>query len=254
VVRTTIKVSNRGNFELVMVGRSSNRLALPEVRIGPVLQPVDLHCPQYRDYMGESVPYQARVGHLPGAVDRVMTVTSGGLPVGAEPQISEDLRQRGIVVVQGLFADGKVDQNAFQRAVDGLLAVQSEAEFASLMRSLPPPVAVTPPALLRQEPLEIATSMGEVRLDGRWQVGRLTKIDTGMGAVIVDLTEAEFDDWDVEIVVRTRMGAITTSLHLASTSDLWAGTARSPPPLSRRFRASLWCGSAQLPTWALSAW
>jgi hypothetical protein len=50
------------------------------------------------------------------------------------------------------------------------------------------------------------------------------------------------------------MGAITTSLHLASTSDLWAGTARSPPPLSRRFRASLWCGSAQLPTWALSAW
>jgi hypothetical protein len=30
-----------------------------------------------------------------------------------------------------------------------------------------------------------------------------------MGAVIVDLTEAEFDDWDVAIVVHTRMGAIT---------------------------------------------
>ena len=101
----------------------------------------------------------------------MVTVTSDGLPVGAEPQISEDLRQRGIVVVQGLFVDGKVDQNAFHQALDGLLAVQSEAELASLMRIMPPPVAITPPARQRQEPLEIATSMGEVRLDGRWQVG-----------------------------------------------------------------------------------
>jgi hypothetical protein len=138
-----------------------------------------------------------------------VTVTSDGLPVRAEPQISEDLRERGIVAVKGLFVDGKVDQDAFEQALDELLAVHSEAEFGSLMRSLPPPVAVTPPGRQRQEPLEIATSMGEVRLDGRWQVGRLTKIETGMGAVIVDLTEAEFDDWDVEIVVHTRMGAVT---------------------------------------------
>jgi hypothetical protein len=45
--------------------------------------------------------------------------------------------------------------------------------------------------------VEISTSMGEVRLESRWQVGRLTKIHTGMGAVTIDLTEAEFDDWDV---------------------------------------------------------
>lgn len=139
----------------------------------------------------------------------MVSVTSDGLPVRAEPQLSEDLWQRGIVVVQRLFADGKVDQKAFEQALDGLLALQSEAEFASLMRSLPPPVALTPPARRRQEPLEIATSMGEVRLDGRWQVGRLTRIDVGMGTVILDLTEAEFDDWDVEIVVHTRLGAIT---------------------------------------------
>ena len=51
--------------------------------------------------------------------------------------------------------------------------------------------------------------MGEVRLEGRWQVSRLTKIDTGMGSVTIDLSQAEFDDWDVEIVVHTHMGAIT---------------------------------------------
>jgi hypothetical protein len=40
-------------------------------------------------------------------------------------------------------------------------------------------------------------------------VGRLTKIDTGMGDVTIDLTEAEFDDWDVKIVVHVNMGSIT---------------------------------------------
>ena len=49
----------------------------------------------------------------------------------------------------------------------------------------------------------------DVRLNGRWQVGRLTKISTGMGAVTIDLTEAEFDDGDVQIVVDTGMGSIT---------------------------------------------
>jgi hypothetical protein len=30
-----------------------------------------------------------------------------------------------------------------------------------------------------------------------------------MGAVTIDLTEAEFDDWDVELVVNITMGSIT---------------------------------------------
>jgi hypothetical protein len=136
-------------------------------------------------------------------------VTSDGLPVEAERPLSEDLRQRGIVVLQGLFANGNVDEDVFQHTLDGLLRIRTEGEFASMMRSLPPSVALTPPAQRRQEPLQITTPMGEVRLDGRWQVGHLTTIDTDMGSVIVDLTEAEFDDWDVEIVVHTRMGMIT---------------------------------------------
>jgi hypothetical protein len=194
----------------------------------------------------------ARVARCRAVVVRVVSVTLDGLSVPSEPQISESLRERGIVVVKGLFIGGKVDQKAFEQALDGLLALHSEAEFASFMRSLPPPVAVTAPSRQRREPLEIATSTGEVRLDGRWQVGRLTKIDTGMGAVIVDLTEAEFDDWDVEIVVHG-WGPLPSSLPLALTSDLWVETVRSPSPWSRRFPVSLWCGSAQPPTWARSA-
>src|SRR5258708_4549190 len=90
-----------------------------------------------------------------------------------------------------------------------MLEVHTHADFASVVRSLPPPVEFTPPARRRQEPLKISTSMGEVRLEGRWQVSRLTKIDTGMGDVTIDLSQAEFDDWDVEIVAHTNMGTIT---------------------------------------------
>ena len=132
-----------------------------------------------------------------------------GLPAETEPPVSEDIQQRGIDFLQGLVASGKVDLDRFQKTLDALLGVHTHADFASVVRSLPPPVEFTAPARRRQEPLEISTSMGEVRLEGRWQVSRLTKIDTGMGSVTIDLSQAEFDDWDVEIVAHTHMGAIT---------------------------------------------
>lgn len=132
-----------------------------------------------------------------------------GLPAESEPPISEDLQQRGINFLQGLLASGRVDLDRFQEALDALLRVRTQADFASVVRSLPPPVEFTPPARRRQEPLEISTSMGEVRLEGRWQVSRLIVIETGMGSVTIDLSQAEFDDWDVQIVVHTHMGAIT---------------------------------------------
>jgi hypothetical protein len=131
------------------------------------------------------------------------------LPAETEPPVSEDLRQRGIDYLQELLASGKVDLDRFQAALDALLVVHTQADLASVVRNLPAPVEFTPPARRRQEPLEISTSMGEVRLEGRWQASRLTKIDTGLGDVTIDLSQAEFDDWDIEIAVHTHMGTIT---------------------------------------------
>jgi Domain of unknown function (DUF1707) len=136
-------------------------------------------------------------------------VSDDRLPAEAERPISEDLRQCAIDAVQGLVTSGKVDLDEFQTALERLLSARTYADVVAVFRSLPPPVELTPPARRRQEPLEISTSMGEVSLNGRWQVGRLTKIETGMGAVTIDLTEAEFDDWEVEIVVHAKMGSIT---------------------------------------------
>jgi len=136
-------------------------------------------------------------------------VNDDGLPAETGSPVSEDVQQRGIDFLQGLLASGKVDLERFQKSLDALLEVHTQADFASVVRGLPSPVEFTPPARRRQEPLEISTSMGDVRLEGRWQVSRLTKIDTGMGNVTIDLSQAEFDDWDVKIVVRTGMGTIT---------------------------------------------
>ncbi len=136
-------------------------------------------------------------------------MSDGGIPAEAEPPVSEDARQRGIDFLQGLLASGKVDVDRFREGLDALFGARTQAGVASVVRSLPPPVEFTAPARRRREPLEIATSMGEVRLEGRWQVSRLTTIGTGMGAVTIDLSQAEFDDWDVEIVARTHMGDIT---------------------------------------------
>jgi hypothetical protein len=139
----------------------------------------------------------------------VTDVSTEVVPYEPGPPITEALRQRGVDVLQGLYARGEVDQEQFQQALDGLLGVRDEAAFAVVIRSLPPPVALTPSRRRRLEPFEISASMGEVRLEGRWQVSRRTTISAGMGAVLIDLSDAEFDDWDVEIVVRTTMGAIT---------------------------------------------
>jgi hypothetical protein len=136
-------------------------------------------------------------------------VDDGGLPAETGPPVSEELQQRGIDFLQGLLASGKVDLERFQEALDALLGAHTEDQFAVVVRGLPPPVEFTSPMRRREESLDITTSMGEVRLKGRWQVGRLTKITSGMGSVTIDLTEAEFDDRDVEIVVHTSMGSIT---------------------------------------------
>jgi hypothetical protein len=112
--------------------------------------------------------------------------------------------------------------------------------------------AFTPAARRRQEPLKISTSISDVRLKGRWQVGRLTKISTGMGAVTIDLTEDEFDDWDVQIVVDTGMGSITViaprglDVRQAWSRAAVKGTLEEPVPGFPVVRLSASCGSGMI--------
>jgi hypothetical protein len=179
-------------------------------------------------------------------------VDHDGLPAETEPLISEDLREREIEVLQGLLASGTVDLDRFQRALDGLLGARTTADFASVVRGLPPPVRFTPAARRREEPLKVSSSMGKVRLTGRWQVGRLTKIWAGMGDVTIDLTEAEFDDWDVKIVVDINMGSLTVivprglDVRQVGRSTAFTSTLQEPVPGFPVVRLSASCNMGKI--------
>ena len=76
-------------------------------------------------------------------------------------------------------------------------------------------------------------------------MGRLTKISTGMGAVTIDLTEAEFDDWDVQIVIDTGMGSITVIAPRGLDVRQVRRAPLSKAPSKSRSRAFPWCGSVR---------
>ena len=75
--------------------------------------------------------------------------------------------------------------------------------------SLPAPVALTSPQQRLAKPLEINGGMGRLRLTGRWQVARETHVSADLGSVLIDLTEAEFDDHVVDLHVYTGCGSVT---------------------------------------------
>jgi hypothetical protein len=105
------------------------------------------------------------------------------LPAEIEPLVSEDLRERGIKILQGLLASDKVDLDRFQTALDGLLKARTHADFAEVLRSL---------------------------------------------------TEAEFDDWDVRIVVNVGMGSGFPVVRLSASCTM--GTIRLMHPKEKRQR------------------
>ena len=142
------------------------------------------------------------------------------LPAETEPPVSEELQQGGIDYLQELLASGKVDLDRFQTALDALLAAHTQADFASVVRGLPAPVEFTPPARRRQEPLEISTSMGEVRLEGRWQVSLLTKIDRPVRWPVADANaSSRHEDRESVATSRARSGR-----------NKWLPSARIPAP------------------------
>jgi hypothetical protein len=51
--------------------------------------------------------------------------------------------------------------------------------------------------------------LGRLRLAGKWQVTSQTHISADLGSVMLDLTEAEFDDHLINLHIYTGWGSIT---------------------------------------------
>ena len=125
------------------------------------------------------------------------------------PVMSEDAQHRATEFLKELYATGRIDEGRFDAGVAELLAASTDAELAEVVRSLPPPVALTSPDRRLGQPLEIHSGMRRLRLGGRWQVARETHVSADLGSVRIDLTEAEFDDRVIDLHVYTGWGSIT---------------------------------------------
>ena len=119
-----------------------------------------------------------------------------------------DAQRRATEFVKDLYAAGDIDAAQLDTSVAGVLAARTEAELAGVMRSLPVPVALTSPDRRLTRPPEIKGGMGRMRLTGRWQIARETHVSADLGSVLIDLTEAEFDDRVVDLHVYTGWGSI----------------------------------------------
>ena len=123
--------------------------------------------------------------------------------------MNEDAQCRATEFLKELYAAGGIDAGRFNTGVAGLLAATTDTGLAEVVRSLPPPVALTSPDRRFAKPLEIHSGMRRLRLTGRWQVARETHVSADLGSVRIDLTEAEIDDRVIDLHVYTGWGSIT---------------------------------------------
>lgn len=61
---------------------------------------------------------------------------------------------------------------------------------------------------LDHEPLVLRTMTGSLKMRGRWQVGATTKASVASGNMVLDLTEAEFDDVEIDLSLKVATGNI----------------------------------------------
>jgi hypothetical protein len=118
-------------------------------------------------------------------------------------------KQRATEFVKQLYAAGGIDEVHFEVGIARVLGATTDAELADVVRSLPPPVVFTAADRRLSRPLEIHSGMRRLRLGGRWQLGAETHVSADLGNVRLDLTEAEFDDYVIDLHVYTGWGTIT---------------------------------------------
>lgn len=127
----------------------------------------------------------------------------------SDTAVAEELRSEAVNVLRTMLANDRIGTRDYEQAVERLLRSDTESQLQAVLVSLPSPVTLTPRERWLERPLKIRGGIGRLRLDRRWQLARQTAIRAELGSVTVDLTEAEFDDRNIDLSVYTGWGAIT---------------------------------------------
>jgi hypothetical protein len=123
--------------------------------------------------------------------------------------IGDELRSNAVDVLGAMLADDRLELEDYERAVHHVLGARSETELDEVLRSLPSPVTMTPADRRLDQPLKIRGGTGRLRLDRPWQLARQTSVRGELGSVMIDLTQAQFDECTIDLSVYTGWGTIT---------------------------------------------
>jgi hypothetical protein len=108
-----------------------------------------------------------------------------------------------------MLADDRLELADYDRAVEQVLVARSETELGQVLRSHPAPVTLTAADRRLDQPLKIRGGTGRLRLDRPWQLAKQTSVRAELGSVMIDLTQAQFDERTIDLNVYTGWGTIT---------------------------------------------
>jgi len=137
------------------------------------------------------------------------------LPEQPEPLAAQRERDLVVVHLQELVGRGDLDLHRFSELTGEVLAARTTAELARIVATTPCPVPLTPAHERLDEPLILEVNHGQLKMNGRWQLGRQTVAIVSHGQMILDLTSAEWDDREVELDLRVDHGQLVVTVPRA---------------------------------------
>lgn len=96
----------------------------------------------------------------------------------------------------------------FTAGLEQVLAATDHAELEAAMAAMPSVVRLTPASRRLEEPLVLDTGLGRLDLGAGWQLAARTEVSTGTGSCRLDLTQATWDAYEVELRLEVATGHI----------------------------------------------
>jgi len=177
-----------------------------------------------------------------------------GAPRGPAPEpesprpgirLSDADRERAAVRLQTALGEGRITVVELEDRLAVVYAARFAADLVAPLEDLPAeggPVLTTPVG----PPLVLRTGMGALRRTGRWRVPPRLRVQSAMGAVLLDFTEAELTHPVVEVELELGAGPARLFLPVGATADVdglvaGLGVVRSrvpatPSPAAPHFR------------------
>ena len=125
------------------------------------------------------------------------------MEASAGAAIGDELQSNAVSVLRAMLADDRLGLADYERAIDQVLGARTENELREVLHSLPTPVRITPADRRLDQPLKIRGGTGRLRLDRPWQLARKTTVRAELGSVMIDLTQAHFDQPTIDLSVYT---------------------------------------------------